>query len=146
MVLSDTMANKNNDKLTPELQEKFCEAIEKGHSIDGACGYVGISEQTYYNWCKKGQKSKSGKHHDFCCAVDKAKRKATYFVESVIVDNIPDNSKDAKWWLTKRIPDLYADRTYNETKLDAQVESKVTVNLLEKMKQKRNDLHDISSD
>ena len=25
-------------KLTPELQEKFCEAIENGDSILGACG------------------------------------------------------------------------------------------------------------
>lgn len=123
------MANKNNEKLTPELQEKFCEAIEKGHSIDGACGYVGISEQTYYNWCNKGNKSKSGKHYNFCCAVDKAKRKATFKVEQPIIDAIPTDEKTAKWWLTKRRPETYGDRTYTEAKIEADVKTELLAKL-----------------
>ena len=123
------MANKNNDKLTPEVQDKFCEAIRKGHSIDGACGYVGIVQQTYYNWHSKGEKAKSGKHRDFYCAVEKAKSEATQFVENIILDNMPQNPNDAKWWLTKRRPDTYADRQYNETKLEANVKTELLAKL-----------------
>ena len=123
------MANKYNDKLTPELQDKFCEAIEKGHSIEGACGYVGIAEQTYYNWCKKGNKSKSGKHYDFCCAVSKAESKATQLAEQPIVDAIPTDANLAKWWLVKRRPRDYGDKTYNETKVDANVKTELLAKL-----------------
>lgn len=116
-------------KLTPELSKKFCEAIAKGHSLEGACGYVNISFQTYRNWYKKGEKAKSGKYCQFKYDVDAAKDKATHFVESVIVDNLIDNPKDAKWWLTKRRPDTYGDRTYNETKIDANVKTELLAKL-----------------
>ena len=46
-------------KLTPELQEKFCKAIENGDSILGACGYVGITERTYYNWMDRAAEAKT---------------------------------------------------------------------------------------
>ena len=59
-------------KLTPELSAKFCEAIAKGHSREGACGAVDISYQTYRNWYKKGEKAKSGKFKQFKCDVDAA--------------------------------------------------------------------------
>ena len=55
---------------------------------------------------------------------------------------MPENPNEAKWWLTKRRPDIYADRQYNETKVDANVKSDVTVNLLDKVKQKREELND----
>ena len=140
------MANKYNDKLTPELQEKFCEAIEKGHSIDGACGYVGITEPTYYNWYNKGKESKRGKHRDFYCAVDKAKRKATFKVEQPIIDAIPTDIKTAQWWLVKHRPDTYAERSYTETKINADIKSEITVNLLERIKEKRTELDELNND
>ena len=132
-------------KLTPELQKEFCKAIEKGYSIDGACGAVGIVKQTYYNWYNTGKDAKSGIQHDFYCAVEAAKAKATHFVEGIIIDQLPENPSDAKWWLTKRRPDIYADRQINETKLDATIESEITVNLLERVKAKRRELNDSNS-
>ena len=118
-----------NVKFTPELAAKFCEAIAKGHSIEGACGAVNISHQTYRNWYIKGENAKSGKYKQFKCDVDAAKDKATHLVESIIVDNLIDNPKDAKWWLTKRRPDTYCDRTYNETKIDANVKTELLAKL-----------------
>lgn len=118
-----------NAKLTPELSKKFCEALAKGHSLEGACGYVNINFQTYRNWYKRGEKAKSGKYKQFKCDVDAAHDKATQLVESVIIENLIDNPKDAKWWLTKRRPNTYGDRTYNETKLDADVKSDLLIKL-----------------
>ena len=140
------MANKYNCKLTPELSAKLCEAIAKGHSILGACGYAGIHETTYYNWIHRGEKAKSGKYKEFYCDVEIAKAKATETVESVIIDSIPDNPKDAKWWLTKRRPETYGDRQYNETTIDATVESDITINLLDRVKEKRQELDDLTKD
>ena len=140
------MANKYNSKLTPPLSEKLCEALAKGHSIPSACSVVGIVENTYYNWYNKGKNAKSGKYRQFYCDANNALNKATHSVECVILESIPTNPKDAKWWLTKRRPDIYGDRTFNETKLKADVKSEVTVNLLENMKKKRRELDDLNND
>lgn len=139
------MANKYNRKLTPELSDKLCEALAKGYSIPAACSVVGIVVQTYYNWYNKGRDAKSGKFKQFFCDVNNAQDKATYSVETVIIDSIPDNPKDAKWWLTKRRPDTYGDRQYNETTIDAKVESDVTLNLLNRVKEKRQELNDLTN-
>lgn len=137
------MAKKYNAKLTPELSARFCEAISKGYSIGAACAIVGISRQTYYNWYDKGKNAKSGKYKQFYCDVDNAEDKATHRAEKPIIDAIPRDAREAKWWLIKRRQDLYGERTYTEAKIDAEVKSEVTVNLLEKIKQKREELDDI---
>ena len=135
-----------NAKLTKEVCCKICEALEKGHSIRGACGLAGIGETTYYDWYNRGLKAKSGKYKQFTCDVDNAKAKAISKVEDVIIEAIPHDVGTAKWWLVKHDAENYADRTFNETKLEADVKSEVTVNLLEKMKEKRRDLDDLGSD
>ena len=123
------MANKYNHKLTPELSDKLCEALSKGYSIPAACSVVGIVVQTYYNWYNKGEKAKSGKYRQFYCDANNAKDRATHFVESVIIDSIPDNPKDAKWWLTKRRPETYGDRTFTEAKVEADVKTELLTKL-----------------
>ena len=137
------MANKYNSKLTPELSEKLCEALAKGYSIPAACSVVGIVENTYYNWYDSGKEAKSGKYRQFYCDANNARDRATHLVETVILDSIPSNPQDAKWWLSKHNPETYVDR--QETKVDAKVESDVTVNLLEKVKQKRKELNDLNN-
>lgn len=134
---------KYNSKLTPETCSKICEALEKGHSIRGACGYANISEVTYHNWYNRGKEAKSGKYKQFVCDVDQAKAKATCKVEEVILDVIPESPQDAKWWLSKHNPETYVDR--QETTLEAKVETEVTVNLLERVKAKRRELNDSNS-
>ena len=39
------------------------------------------------------------------------------------------NTQDAKWWLTKRRPELYAERTFNETKVEADVKTELLTRL-----------------
>lgn len=136
---------KYNSKLTAEVCSKICEALAKGHSIKGACGYANISEVTYHNWYNRGREAKSGKYKQFVCDVDNAKARATCDVEDVIIDAIPHDVNTAKWWLVKHNPDDYGDRQFNETKLDANVKSEVTVNLLDRVKAKRCELNDSNS-
>ena len=41
-------------KLTPELQERICEAIRAGNYIETSAARVGINKTTLYNWLTKG--------------------------------------------------------------------------------------------
>ena len=123
------MANRYNSKLTPELSHKLCEALAKGYSIPAACSVVGIVENTYYNWYDRGKDAKSGKYRQFYCDANNARDKATHLVETVILDSIPSNPQDAKWWLTKRRPETYGERQFNETKIEADVKADVLTKL-----------------
>ena len=123
------MANKYNAKLTPELSKKFCEILMNGHSINAACGKVGIVRKTFYNWYNKGKTAKSGKYKQFTCDVDNAQDIAVHRLESIVIESAADNPKDAKWLLTKKFPDMYGDRTYNETKIDANVKTELLAKL-----------------
>ena len=123
------MANRYNSKLTPELSEKLCEALAEGHSILAACSTVGIVENTYRNWYNRGKEAKSGKYKQFYCDVTNAHNKAAHKLENIVIESAADNPKDAKWLLTKKFPDIYGDRTYNETKIDANVKTELLAKL-----------------
>ena len=98
-------------KLTPELQEKFCDAIENGDSILGACGYVGIDESTYYKWMKKAKEAKGrSKFVKFKECVDKAKAKALHNFEQVITRASTEHWQAAAWMLERRHPNMYGKR------------------------------------
>ena len=123
------MAKRYNQKLTPELSARFCEAISKGYSIGAACAEVGIARKTYYNWYNRGKEAKSGKYKQFYCDVDNAEDKATHRAEKPIIDAIPHDAREAKWWLIKRRQDLYGERSFNETKVEAEITSDLLVKL-----------------
>lgn len=108
-------------KLTPELQEKFCNAIENGDSILGACGYVGITERTYYNWMDRAAEAKTRtKYVKFKECVDKSKAKALHNYEQVITNASMEHWQAAAWMLERRHPELYAKKD----KIEADVNHK----------------------
>ena len=98
-------------KLTPELQENFCKAIENGDSILGACGYVGITERTYYNWMDRAAEAKGRtKFVKFKECVDKAKAKALHNFEQVITRASTEHWQAAAWMLERRHPNMYGKK------------------------------------
>ena len=108
-------------KLTPELQEAFCQAIENGDSILGACGYVGITERTYYNWMDRAENAKGRtKFVKFKECVDKAKAKALHNFEQVITNASMEHWQAAAWMLERRHPNLYGKKE----KIEADVNHK----------------------
>ena len=95
-------------KLTPQLQEEFCKAIENGASILGACGHVGITEKTYYNWIHRAEESKTRtKFVKFKECVDTSKEKALFNFEQVIVAASMEHWQAAAWMLERRYPNMY---------------------------------------
>ena len=118
-------------KLTPELQKEFCNAIENGSSILGACGYVGISEKTYYNWIERAEEAKTRtKFVKFKEAVDKAKAKALHNFEQVITRASLEHWQAAAWMLERRHSNLYGKRE----KIEAEVEHKGLTGLADAIK------------
>lgn len=47
-------SSKRPTKLTPEIIGQFCELLEKGLPLDGACDYLGVAPQTFWTWIRKG--------------------------------------------------------------------------------------------
>lgn len=61
--------------LTPELQEKICRFIAEGNYLSVSCAAVGISDQTYNSWLKRGAEEAAnggGMFKDFLDATKKA--------------------------------------------------------------------------
>lgn len=98
-------------KLTPQLQAEFCKALENGASILGACGHVGITEKTYYNWIHRAEEAKTRtKYVKFKECVETAKEKALFNFEQVIVSASMEHWQAAAWMLERRYPNMYGKR------------------------------------
>ena len=48
------MSGGRTTKLTEELQNEFCRLIAQGIFVRQACEFIGVSEQTIYNWMARG--------------------------------------------------------------------------------------------
>ena len=132
------MANPNG-ALNEQLSDKLCEAIAFGYSIGGACAEVGITERTFYKWYKRGQEDTVGRYCKFAHDVDIAKLKAKNKFENIVISNADVDSRDAKWFLSRRYQDEYGDKQ----KIEADVKSEVTVNLFDTIKKNRDDLDEL---
>ena len=107
-------------KLNVEFIKKFCEIIEDGHTIRATCGIMGIHENTYLNWYKKGRDAKTDTcAKRFYTEVNIAKNKLLGDVEDVFLENIfkNRNSNDAKWYASKLAPDVYGNVDVSEDEI-----------------------------
>ncbi len=82
-------------KLTPETTEKIVQALTAGNTRQAACGYAGISDQSFLNYLRSSL--------EFLEAVKKAEADA----EVRHVANIAKASNDGNWtasawWLERR--------------------------------------------
>ncbi|MBN2167605.1 MAG: hypothetical protein JW738_00045 [Actinobacteria bacterium] len=124
-------------KLTKELQERICQLISAGNYIKTACQASGISEQTYINWKKWGEKRSAGIYFEFFEAVKKAEATAIARNIAVIQTASRDSWQAAAWWLERKYPkewgrkgqlELQAPDIATESKADAKTKliSKLT--------------------
>ena len=77
-------------KYTKKMPEKLLAAMSKGHSFKGACGVLGISSRTGYNWVEK--------YKAFADAKDTGDMMALRFLESAAINAlmglVPDSIKE----------------------------------------------------
>ena len=109
-------------KLTCELQEALCAEFEKGKTVKGACGAVGLGVSTYYDWRTRGENAKTNTDYKkFCEAVDIAMAKGQTKYEDVIYTEAieKENWHAAAWYLERRDkPNFAKQEYYSETAND----------------------------
>ena len=88
-------------KLNPDLQNQICEVLRAGNYIDAACAYVGISEQTYYDWAKRGEQGEP-LYAGFLEAVTKARSEAELRNVTLINRAAQSGQWQASAWFLER--------------------------------------------
>jgi hypothetical protein len=83
---------KMNDELTTKIESIF----KIGGTIEEACSYAGISDETYRRWMNENE--------DFMAKMESAQHYADIVAKNVVVDSMIKNKdlNTAKWWLEKR--------------------------------------------
>ena len=97
-------------KLTPEVGERFCEAIRLGMTYKLACGYAGISEPTFYRWMQEADRSGGRKEQrEFRDALKSAEAKGAAHNLAVINRAAKDGDWKAAAWILERRHDYRRD-------------------------------------
>ena len=113
-------------KLTPELQERICEYIAKGHTYNRACKLCNISVSVFCEWRSKGEQARSKGETDVYTEFMEAVELADVQYIEVYVNCVHDAVKDgdAKLALTilgRKLPEEFGrrDNIVLEHKLDS---------------------------
>lgn len=112
-------------KLTEELCEAICQDLREGNTQQYAAQHNGITKQTYYNWLKRGEESKtqSGKYFDFFDAVKKAQEEGKKTLIQGIQEHGKKNWQALAWLLERMYPNEFGRTQRVDMKAD--VKSKV---------------------
>lgn len=95
-------------KLTPEVQTRIIDALRAGNYIEAACGYAGITTQTYWQWIAKADQSgpRMSLYADFRDAATKARADAEIrnvgFIQKIAQDG--RTWQASAWWLERSFP------------------------------------------
>jgi transposase len=94
-------------KLTPELFSAIVDAIRSGNYAQVAAATAGITEQTFYEWLRRGRDEPDGIYRRFADAVLAASGEAEQEkLERLRREALADDGdwKAAAWWLERRFP------------------------------------------
>jgi transposase len=115
-------------KLTPEVQEKICNAIRAGNYYEAACAYAGIGYSTFRAWIVKGENAKSGKYREFLEAIKKAECEAEVRLVAMWQKHMPENWQAIATFLERRYPDRWGrNRLDVNMKHSGDIEVEITV-------------------
>ena len=115
-----------NTKLTKELCDEICSYIEMGNYISRCCEAVGISNSTYRNWKKKGEKGIEP-YASFLKRVQKVEAKAE-MVHTGIIHDVAEggNWLASAWLLERKYPNRFGKREQMALQTDNEFELKIS--------------------
>lgn len=93
-------------KYNPENCEEFFKRIRLGLSMTDACAIVGISDETYYAWCKN--------HLEFLEGVKKARAECKQMCIATIQKASIKSWQAAAWLLERKHPEEFGMRTHQQ--------------------------------
>lgn len=97
-------------KLTPEVQERVCHALERGNFRSVAARYAGISPRTLREWMATGESNPDSPEGNFRRAVMGAEVAAeTKLVEAIMLAAESD-PRHGQWLLAHRHSSRWADK------------------------------------
>lgn len=91
-------------KLTPEVQQKLCDAVRAGNYFCAACAYAQVSYPAFRVWMKRGSTASSGRYRAFVDAVKKAQADSELAITALWQAQIPQNWQAARDFLARRFP------------------------------------------
>ena len=107
-------------KLTPELLNEACQVLRIGNYVKTTCGYLGVSEATWYSWINDGEaalkKEELGieltdnetKKLEFLKSIKKAQDEAVVRNLQLIQTAAKSNWQAAAWTLERRYPAMFS--------------------------------------
>jgi hypothetical protein len=95
-------------KLTKEVAERICNAVQVGNHYCAAAAYGGITYQTLREWLKKGEKQRAGEFRDFLDAMKKAEADAEIALVAAWRSSAGKNWLAAAAFLERRYPERWA--------------------------------------
>ena len=118
------MSGGRKTKLTPELQSDILKLLKAGNYINAVAKYVGLTEQTIYNWLSRGQFEFDRLNLDPQAKPIKAEKIYLSFFEEVPKASVHaeiravafwQNSMEKDWraikeFLARRYPDTWSPR------------------------------------
>ncbi len=116
-------------KLTPEVQDRICQLIRAGNTVEIASEASGITPKTYYAWMQRGLDGRAP-YGPFRRAVEQSRAEA----EAMLVGRVQRAAQSGSWraatWLLERQwPDRWAavgDRTTDDGALDRELDRILT--------------------
>lgn len=106
--------------LTDELIQEACRVLRLGNYVKTTCGYLGITEATWYNWINDGENAKirfengeeisdeDCKKIELVKSVKKAQDEAIVRNIELIQTAAQSNWQAAAWTLERRYPDMFS--------------------------------------
>ena len=95
-------------KLNKDVCDKICVELREGCSLEGAAEAAGISSSAFFNWMKRGSKSKSGIYVEFVEAIKKADAEGqTSLIKEVRTAARKGQWQAAAWLLERKWPNLW---------------------------------------
>ena len=103
-------ANGRPTKLNPEVQEKICNAIKLGCTVENAATIAGVHRTSLMNWLKRGVNAKTGRYFSFFIALKEAKAHSEAALLTQIRTAAQKEWTAAAWILERRFPERYAKK------------------------------------
>ena len=133
-------------KCTKELCDAICKDIKEGNTLKYSVQKQGITEQTFYNWMKKGEdsKTKSGKYFDFFDNIKKAQEEGKNHLVKGIRKHGQNTWQAQAWLLERMYPQEFGKREKvameHSGEIKKEVKGSVELNVIDRIKKYREQL------
>lgn len=98
-------------KLNDSTQQLIVDAIMGGNYRNIAAGYAGIAPETLTRWMERGEAKPGSLYGRFRQAVLKAEADAHAAAVALVMAAAKDDPAHAKWWLARKFPEQWADKS-----------------------------------